>query len=91
MEALNRPKFMNGSRATGCAKAARRLKDRTRLSCVLRGHLAPQSARKVRFSPGLDSIMGEPVEMRWMTPKPYDVDRVDDMLDTTERADIADL
>ncbi|SFK56182.1 hypothetical protein [Shimia haliotis] len=39
----------------------------------------------------VDSIMGEPVEMRWMTPKPYDVDRVDDMLDTTERADIADL
>ncbi len=39
----------------------------------------------------VDSIMGEPVEMRWMAPKPYDVDRVDDVLDTTERADLADL
>ncbi len=43
------------------------------------------------FSSFVDSIMGEEVALRWAEPKPYDVDRVDDVLDTTERADLADV
>ncbi|MFY0660176.1 MAG: hypothetical protein JXR15_06765 [Shimia sp.] len=39
----------------------------------------------------VDSLVGEEVALRWAEPKPYDVDRVDDVLDTTERADLADL
>ncbi len=44
------------------------------------------------FSSGfVDSLMGDAVALTWAAPKPYDVDRVDDVLDTTERADLADL
>lgn len=39
----------------------------------------------------VDSLMGEAVEMRWLDPKPYDVNRVDEVLEVTERADLADL
>ncbi|KPA22952.1 hypothetical protein shim_12450 [Shimia sp. SK013] len=39
----------------------------------------------------VDSQMGEEVALEWVTPKPYDVDRVDDMLEATERADLADV
>ncbi|WP_299424466.1 hypothetical protein [uncultured Shimia sp.] len=45
-----------------------------------------------RFYSGfVDSIMGEDVALRWAEPKPYDVDRIDDVLDTTVRTDFADL
>ncbi len=43
------------------------------------------------YSGFVDSIMGEEFSLRWTEPKPYDVDRVDDVLDTTGRADLADL
>jgi hypothetical protein len=43
------------------------------------------------YSGFVDSIMGEEVALRWAEPKPYDVDRVDDVLDITERADLADV
>ncbi|WP_270728608.1 hypothetical protein [Shimia sp. Alg240-R146] len=39
----------------------------------------------------VDSLMGEEVALEWITPKPYGVDRVDDVLDATERADLADV
>jgi hypothetical protein len=35
--------------------------------------------------------MGEEVALTWAAPKPYDVDRVDDVLDTTESGELADL
>lgn len=43
------------------------------------------------YSGFVDSLMGEAVALTWAEPKPYDVDRVDDVLDTTERADLADV
>lgn len=39
----------------------------------------------------VDSLMGEEVALTWAAPKPYDVDRVDDVLDTTESGELADL
>ncbi|WP_425098411.1 hypothetical protein [Tropicibacter sp. S64] len=38
----------------------------------------------------LDGVLGAPQQMMLADPRPYDVDRVDDVLDTTERPDIAD-
>ncbi|SMP22497.1 hypothetical protein [Shimia sagamensis] len=43
------------------------------------------------YSGFVDSLMGEKVALTWAAPKPYDVDRVDDVLDTTGREDLADL
>lgn len=39
----------------------------------------------------VDSLMGEALPLEAVEPKTYDVDRVDDMLETTGRADLADL
>jgi hypothetical protein len=49
------------------------------------------SADGVFQSGFVDSRIGEEVALEWVTPKPYDVDRVDDVLDATERADLADV
>lgn len=38
----------------------------------------------------IDGVTGAPQKLTLADPKPYDVDRVDDMLETTERPDIAD-
>lgn len=39
----------------------------------------------------LDSLTGDMAQTSLPEPRPYDVDRVDDMLDSTGRADFADL
>lgn len=43
------------------------------------------------YSGFVDSIMGEAIALSWAEPRPYDVDRADDVLDTTARADFADV
>lgn len=42
-------------------------------------------------SPFTDSIVGEPLELTLRETPAYDVDQVDDMLDTTENAGLADI
>ena len=43
------------------------------------------------YSGFVDSLMGEEIALSWAESKPYDVDRVDNVLDTTDREDLADL
>jgi hypothetical protein len=39
----------------------------------------------------LDYLAGDPLSLTGLSEPAYDVDRVDDVLDTTERADLADI
>ncbi|MBO9464488.1 hypothetical protein J7443_04530 [Tropicibacter sp. R15_0] len=54
-------------------------------------YLVTLSADGTGTSDFVDNLLGAAQDLRLADPRPYDVDRVDDVLDSTDRFDLADI